>query len=307
MARRGGWGCAAGVLLAAVVLAVVLVGVLILDWVGSDPESPPAGPPYGSASVACEVQDPRILESSGLAVVADTWYTVNDSAQQLEIYVLDTDCTVREVLTYPQIDPVDVEDLAVSADGDLWVADTGDNYARRPEVALYRIPDRGAGTPTTLRLAYDDGAHDVETLLLSPEDVPYLVTKTSSGNSRVYAPAGELDPDGLTMMTQVAAFQFVLTGTAGGPASFVGQLMATGGSVAPDGDRFVVRTYTDAYVWDLDGTDVLGALREETPRRVALPATPQGEAISLTADAGEMYSTTEGSPFPVHVQRRTDQ
>ena len=32
--------------------------------------------------------------------------------------------------------------------------------------------------------------------------------------------------------------------------------MATGGAVSPDGRLLALRTYTDAYVWPLQGSDV---------------------------------------------------
>ena len=40
------------------------------------------------------------------------------------------------------VDPYDPEDLAVGADGTVWLADTGDNNATRPTVALARAAPR---------------------------------------------------------------------------------------------------------------------------------------------------------------------
>ena len=44
--------------------------------------------------------------------------------------MLDRKCQVQRVLTDPA-DPYDVEDLARTADGTLWLSDTGDNRGKR--------------------------------------------------------------------------------------------------------------------------------------------------------------------------------
>src|SRR3954451_7787729 len=76
--------------------------------------------------------------------------------------------------------------------------------------------------------------------------------------------------------------------------------MATGGAVARDGRHLAVRTYTDAYVWPLTGSDVAGALAGR-PVRVPLPDSPQGEAISFTADSRQLVVGSEGSPSALTV------
>ena len=53
--------------------------------------------------------------------------------------------------------------------------------------------------------------------------------------------------------------------------------------MARDGSAIALRTYTDAYVWPLTGSDVPAALAA-APTRIPLPDSPQGEAISFTAD-----------------------
>jgi hypothetical protein len=74
----------------------------------------------------------------------------------------------------------------------------------------------------------------------------------------------------------------------------------TGGAVAPDGRHLALRTYTDAYVWTLSGSDVVGALATD-PVRTALPDSPQGEAISFTADGTALLVGSEGTPSDVTV------
>jgi len=101
-------------------------------------------------------------------------------------------------------------------------------------------------------------------------------------------------------MERVATVNMTLTGTPGGPVGRAGQLLVTGGAVAGDGHALALRTYTDAYVWPLAGSDVVGALAG-TPVRKPLPESPQGEAISFTADDQQLVVAGEGVPGDVVV------
>ena len=248
-----------------------------------------------AGTVVCRISDPRLAELSGLVVVGQRILAVNDGGDDLNVLVLDRRCAVVDVRSAP-VDPYDPEDLALSADGTVWVADTGDNEARRDTVALHAL--RADGTAELYRLTYPDGPRDAEALLVAPDGTPYLVTKEVMGASKVYRPVAAL-VDGATVgLEQVAGVNMTLTGTPGGPVGRAGQLMVTGGAVSGDGRLLALRTYTDAYLWPLAGSDVPAALAA-TPVRIPLPASPQGEAISFAADNRGLVVASEGSPSDV--------
>ena len=246
-------------------------------------------------STICQVTDPRLPELSGLVVVGDKMVAIDDGGEQLTVYVLDMTCAIVDVRT-AAVDPYDPEDLAVGADGTVWFADIGDNRTERETVALLAL--RPDGTTSVYRMTYPDGPHDAESLLLAPDGTPYLVTKEVLGTSGVYRPSAALADGGVVALTQVATVNFTLTGTEGGPVGRAGQLMATGGAVSRDGALVALRTYTDAYVWPLSGSDVAAALGG-TPVRIALPPAPQGEAISFSADDRQLVVAGEGLPGDV--------
>jgi hypothetical protein len=179
------------------------------------------------------------------------------AATRLSVFLLDAACQVIDVHT-AAVDPYDPEDLAVAADGTVWLADTGDNDAIRTTVALIAL--RPDGSTSIYRLTYPDGPHDAEALLLAPDGTPYLVTKELLGASGVYGPMSALVDGGTVAAVKVAAVNVTFTGTAGGPVGQAGQLLVTGGAVARDGSALALRTYTDAYVWPLVGSDVPAAL-----------------------------------------------
>lgn len=245
----------------------------------------------------CQIVDPRLAELSGLVAVGEQVLAVNDGGDQVAVHLLDAACQVVDVHT-AAVDPYDPEDMALGADGTVWLADTGDNNVNRPTVALLAV--RPDGTTGVFRLSYPDGPHDAEALLLAPDGTPYLVTKEVLGASKVYRPAAALVDGGTVALVEIAAVNLTLTGTPGGPVGRAGQLMITGGAVSGDGTRLALRTYTDAYVWPLAGSDVPGALAA-APVRVPLPESPQGEAISFTADNQQLVVASEGVPSDLVV------
>jgi hypothetical protein len=250
---------------------------------------------YGAPTTRCEITDPRLPELSGLVGVGDGMLAMNDGGDRAEVYALDGACAVGEVHT-ADVDPYDPEDLAVGTDGTVWLADTGDNDQERETVALIGL--RPDGSSTLTRLTYPDGAHDAEALLLAPDGTPYLVTKEVLGASSVYRPDAPLTDGATVPMTRVLGMGFTLTGTPGGPVGRAGQLLVTGGAVSADGQRIALRTYTDAYVWPLTGSDVAGAL-SGSPVRVALPDSPQGEAIAFAGDDRSLLVSSESLPAAV--------
>jgi len=254
-------------------------------------------PPEAAPVTRCEISDPRLAELSGLVEVGDQLLAVNDGGDQVAVHLLDAACQVVDVHT-AAVDPYDPEDMALGSDGTVWLADTGDNNGTRPTVALIAL--RTDGTTGIFRLSYPDGPHDAEALLLAPDGTPYLVTKEVLGASKVYRPAAALVDGGTVALAEVAAVNLTLTGTPGGPVGRAGQLLITGGAVSGDGTRLALRTYTDAYVWPLTGSDIPAALAA-APVRVALPESPQGEAISFTADNQQLVVASEGLPSSLTV------
>jgi hypothetical protein len=257
----------------------------------------PASAEAAGPAAQCQITDARLPELSGLVAVDDQFLAMNDGGDQVSVFLLNATCQVTDVHT-AAVDPYDPEDLAVAADGTVWLADTGDNKAIRSTVALIAL--RPDGSTSLYRLTYPDGPHDAEALLLAPDGTPYVVTKEILGASGVYRPAAALVDGGTVALAKVAAVNVTFTGTPGGPVGQAGQLLVTGGAVARDGSAIALRTYTDAYVWQLSGSDIPAALAA-APTRIPLPDSPQGEAISFTADNRHLVVASEKLPSDLTV------
>src|SRR4051794_14703750 len=161
-----------------------------------------ATPAPAAPHALCQLTDARLPELSGLVVIGDKMLAMNDGGDRLTVYVLDSTCTVVDVRG-AAVDPYDPEDLALGADGTIWLSDTGDNLAQRATVALLALhPD---GSTAVYRLTYPDGPHDAEALLLAPDGTPYVVTKEVLGNSGVYRPSSGLVDGGTVAMAKVAS------------------------------------------------------------------------------------------------------
>lgn len=306
-----------------VVLALL---VLALVWLASpgparaEESAPGAAVRYGTPATLCSVTDPRLDQISGMATSRGALYVVNDTSP-VTVWRLDGACRVtqRTQLRIPAArDPratlrsfgpkaVDVEDLGATADGALWLADTGGNTGRRAVVSLYRWVPPGAldaalagqvrkrdapvANPVTrYDLRYPDGPHDVEALLVSLTGQAVLITKVRTGVAGVYAASLPLQPVSTLRRVGTLDLRPWL------PGRPVPALAVTGGSVAQDGVHFIVRTRASALEWDAPDGDVVRALSTGVPRAVRLETTPQGEAITYTE--GSHTLLTEGEQLP---------
>lgn len=240
----------------------------------------------------CTVTDSRLDELSGMVRQPKGFVVVDDGsdlASHWRIFYLDDKCRVTRTVAYPSR-PRDTEDLALARDGTLWVADIGDNNDSRSTVALWRLAN-GARTPVLYRLRYPDRAHDAEALVLTGDGTPMIVTK-DPGEAVLYQPASALRAGDTVPLRRVGAFDLPLSGTSN-PFSFAGHMVVTGGANSPDGTRVVLRTYSDAFEFQVTGGDVVRAITTGTPRVVPLPDEPQGESITYDHDGVSLLTVSE--------------
>ncbi|MFD1859185.1 hypothetical protein EHW97_02700 [Aeromicrobium camelliae] len=223
------------------------------------------------------IGDPRITESSGLAVSAahdDLAYTLNDSGHEPLVFAvrISTGDTVG-VTRLAGVDVVDPEAIALHA-GRLWVADTGDNAATRNDIALLAFDEPGPGDhvvrPDRHPVRLEESA-DVEALLIQPRDGSIFLVTKSIGAADVYR------ADATTPLN----FQ---------RTDLVAPPVVTDGAFAPDGSSIALVSYLGIHVLDPVSWEV----------RASLPLPPLEQAESLAfVDPGTVLVGSEGSDSPL--------
>jgi hypothetical protein len=268
------------------------VTVLVATLAGAGAPVLAAGPAAAAPRQVCRIGDHRLTEISGLAATRTGYVVVDDGsddAAHRRIFFLNARCAVARTVSYPSR-PRDTEDLALAPDGTLWVADIGDNGLSRTTIALWRLAP-GGRAPRLYRLTYPDGPHDAETLLLAPDGTPIVVTKSLAA-ATLYTPDGPLRAGQVTPLRRAGAARVPVTGTSN-PFGLPGRLVVTGGAVSTDGRHAVLRTYADAFEYDVPGGDVVRAVTDGTPRVVPLPDEPQGESVAYSPDGTALLTVSE--------------
>jgi len=263
----------------------------------------------GLAEIRCSLADHRIEESSGIAASSSTdevVFTHNDSGDEPRFFAVDTrTCATRATFQVAGARNLDWEDMAggSAADGApvLWLADIGDNAARRASVVVYEVdePQAGAsGGSVRLRqrwtLTYPDGAHDAETLLIDPETGrPVVITKDgAAGRSQAY----RLPAAGSGVLERLAGLD-VRALPGGGLVSPAWSL--TGGATSPDRRTVALRSYLSAWLWTTTPGEPLSATLARRPDSLALPVGRQAEALTFTRDGTGLWVTSEGAGAPL--------
>ena len=256
----------------------------------------------GEAVQLCTASDPRLNQITGLVATPNGYAVVNKTGDELAVYLLGRDCSVVRLVTAGRQYPNDVEDLARTSDGNYWVADIGDTKKNRPAVAVWQV-DPNTEAVVRHKLVYPDGSHDAAAMVIQPDKTAVIVTKEPSGAAKVYVASAPLTDKGTSTirMRSAGTVTIASSGTNGGPPSLgqTAQLEVTGGAISSDGTKVALRTYTDAYQWDVSNGGVASALTSGTPQRTPLAGEPQGEAISYTSDGTALITLSFGAGQPL--------
>ena len=253
-------------------LVVVLVAAVARRADGETPQ-----PPVASTLVS-RIDDPRITESSGLAVSSahrDLAYTVNDSGNAAIVFAVRI--STGKVIGTTRIQGaawLDTEAMALR-DGTLWVADTGDNARGRTDAALYALKEPGSGDhtvkPIRYPVSYDTGPQNVEAIAVPPESGRILLLAKVPTGGRVFRLPATLRQNAQNLATETDRETPVQT---------------TDASYTPDGREVLVRNYLDAQVRDADTWKLI--------RNDVLPDQQLGESIALEPSGRSYLIGSEG-------------
>lgn len=261
-------------------LAVLAVLLVVAGCGGGEaPPTTPTSPPTGGGGgggagpdPGVEVQEQAFAAGGGSGIVASQRYpgvlwAIRDRGGQdrpgrpqnaLYAYKV-TDGKVGKVAggafkAVPMPVPAkDWEDIGRDSQGNLWIADIGNNECDRGDTALLKVrePDPAASGPAellaTYRYRFPDppsgcAGRNAEAMFLAG-DVPYLIDKAEQSTLYRFP---SLDPDAAVTLEKVGVL-------AGGVANLSGADLST------DGSRLAVDTHTMLYVYQAADPSLEGA------------------------------------------------
>jgi hypothetical protein len=197
------------------------------------------------------------------------------------------------------------------------VADTGDNRARRREVALHVVaepePDadglfRGEVWPAwTIRFCYEDGPRDCEAVAVDERAGQVLLVSKRTVPPVLYRlPLRPAATDGVLTARRLATVFGLPAPTAADLEQPYGRYRSrpTALDLAPNGLRAALLTYKDAYLFARRLGESWAAAFARQPQRIRLPdadSLPQREALCFGPDGQSLLVTSEGANAPLFL------
>jgi len=253
---------------------------------------------FGFGQKMGSLVDPALQEVSGLVVSHQNpgvFWVHNDSGNKALLFGLNNRSIVTHRIDLEGISLIDWEDcVLVKGKGGqsdaLWIADIGDNKARRSEIYLHRIlepiltpSDTGIiripkSQIQTFTLTYEKGPRDAETLLYDPvKELFYLISKREL-QVEVYEFQLPLDSN------QPIVLQVKMKL----PLTFI-----TGGSISRDGTEVLIKNLLNVYYWKRREGESLLALFSRASTTLPYIPEAQGEALDFSPDGKGYYSLSE--------------
>jgi len=270
---------------AAVSVAVLLVASAAVS-------AQPAAAPRCQAAGAL-VRIAELPEASGVAISRRSpgrLWAHNDSGKAV-LVALDARGSVTGHVQLSGLKIDDWEAVAVGAcpgGSCVYIADIGDNDARRKRITVYRVGEPAGentvGIKDAFHATYPDGAHDAETLLIAPDGGLFIVTKGDTGPIGLYRFPRELKPGETHQLERV--------GKPHASGKISDDQRITDGAVSGDGAWVVLRT-SRSLTFHRASDFFAGNWAESGRVDLKGISEPQGEGVALAAD-GTLYLTGEG-------------
>lgn len=127
----------------------------------------------------------NIVENSGMAYSRETkqLYTIQDSGHEARIYVTSLDGILIKYIDL-DVSNQDWEDISLGPCGQyfsdkqcLYVADIGDNTSEREYVEIHVLPEHFTGKFKTIRVKYNDGPTNAESMFVRANGDIYIINK----------------------------------------------------------------------------------------------------------------------------------
>jgi len=264
---------------------------------------------FGGPFVLGTVPVKELPEASGIVASTtnpDVVWLHNDSGDEPRLYALSTKGALLTTVKLGNAKARDWEDIAYGPGPDkgtmyLYVADIGDNDAKRKDITVYRVAEPSVGGKTSKQslalnnivadvftFRYPDGARDAEALLVDPRTQDIFIVTKRDKQARLYRAAAPHT----TGTTRTLEFVSTLPMT-----------LITGGDIDHDGSAIILKDYLHVWHWKRGASESVAAALKRPGTRVTYMPEAQGEAICFTAKDDGYYTVSEredgGSSAPL--------
>ena len=283
--RRAGW---LAVWTAMLLSAWLSINPAVADdpATAADQPGPRPSPPLKAWQPVGRIEHEKLTECSGIVASRQypgIFWVHNDSGHQAILYAIrESGEVVAEVPVAGAIN-IDWEDIAADDRGNLYIADTGNNYGMFPVRCIYQVeepypeasPVRPARVIRQIKYSYPSERFDCEALFVRDGRL-WIISKPRGARSVVF----RLDPDDESRFqpTPVAPLPF---------------RMATGADLSPDGKRLAICTSRRVCVFAVDENGL--PLADPPPIAVCYPGGQieaccfDGEDVILASEKGQIY------------------
>jgi hypothetical protein len=236
-----------------------------------------------------------IREVSGIAMSAinkGILYIHEDNGHKGFIHLTDSTGDYRGKLILHKVRNKDWEDISVAPGPDkrssyIYIADIGDNKAKREQVVIYRFKEARLDgrekrhrikNTDALHFTYPDKGHNSEAMLVDPitRDI-YLVSKQGENAILFRAPYPQSSKQSAKLI-KVAILPYT---------------MVTAGDISPDGSEILLRNEDHIWYFRRPKDQSIAQALLSKPLELPFQAEDQGEGICFTRDRGGYYSATE--------------
>ena len=266
----------------------------------------------GAVVVNGQLAHPGLTEASGLAISTrdqGVLFAINDSGNESRLFALDH--TGKDLGTWliDGVDNIDWEDLAsfeLHGKHYLLIADTGDNMRWRSTMLLYVIetPDLAALPKKTslpvawqIEFQFEHGARDSEAVAVDVASMHVLLLAKRVVPAEVYRLP--LKPDLTKQQASQIAIQIGVVSLPR-PTSedlledpLFGQYRSQPTAMDINGNRLVILTYKDAWLFTRPGDQDWRTALQQLPGRITLPLINQREALALGDHGRRLWITGE--------------
>ncbi|MDD3098138.1 MAG: hypothetical protein PHU99_10510 [Candidatus Cloacimonetes bacterium] len=239
----------------------------------------------------------RIVEASGLArslANPALLYTHNDSGGENAIFAIDLHGRLKAKLCIEGVTNRDWEEIATGLDPitgtpHIYIGEIGDNGARYPSVAIYRVPEPSlipgdtlvvCSDYETLNIQYEDGARDAEAMFVDPKTGDIYIISKREEQVGIYKVAYPQSTTAMNIAKKLGTMRM----------SWV-----TAADISANGKYILVKNYTSIRRFKVNRKKGIAQALSQKGKNMPYKLEPQGEAICFDAKGKGYFTLSEAA------------